>query len=60
LAKHPGFKLHFTPPGASWPNLVERFFAAITRRRIRRHSLSSIDDLEEAIHDDLHHHNTKP
>ena len=34
LAKHPRFKLHFTPTSASWLNLVERFFAEITARRI--------------------------
>src|SRR5712671_4387771 len=36
LAKHPRFHLHFTPTSASWLNLVERFFAEITRKRIRR------------------------
>ena len=36
LEKHPRFKLHFTPTSASWLNLVERFFAEITARRIRR------------------------
>ena len=38
LDKHPRFKLHFTPTSASWLNLVERFFAEITLRRIRRSS----------------------
>jgi hypothetical protein len=33
LAKHHRFKLHFTPTSASWMNLVERFFAEITRKR---------------------------
>ena len=36
LDKHPRFKLHFTPTSASCMNLVERFFAEITSRRIRR------------------------
>lgn len=45
LEKHPRFKLHFTPTSASWLNLVERFFAEITSRRIRRGSYSSVDDL---------------
>jgi transposase len=36
LAKHPRFKLHFTPTSSSWINLVERFFAEITGKRIRR------------------------
>lgn len=60
LEKHPRFKLHFTPTSASWLNLVERFFAEITARRIRRRSYSSVDDLEAAIYDYLLCHNTKP
>ena len=60
LDKHPRFKLHFTPTSASWLNLVERFFAEITSRRIRRGSYSSVDDLEAAIHDYLAQHNEKP
>ena len=36
LAAHPRFHLHFTPTSASWLNLVERFFAEITTKRIRR------------------------
>ena len=60
LEKHPRFKLHFTPTSASWLNMVERFFAEITTRRIRRGSYSSVDDLEAAIYDYLGQHNTKP
>lgn len=60
LEKHPRFKLHFTPTSASWMNLVERFFAEITTKRIRRGSYSSVEDLEEAIYDYLLRHNTKP
>jgi transposase len=60
LEKHPRFKLHFTPTSASWMNLVERFFAEITTKRIRRGSYDSVDDLEEAIYDYLLQHNAKP
>jgi len=60
LTKHPRFKLHFTPTSASWMNLVERFFAEITAKRIRRGSYSSVDDLEGAIYDYLLQHNAKP
>jgi len=60
LAKHRRFKLHFTPTSASWLNLVERFFAEITNRRIRRGSYSSVDDLEAEIYDYLARHNAKP
>ena len=60
LEKHPRFKLHFTPTSASWMNLVERFFAEITAKRIRRGSYSSVEDLEGAIYDYLLQHNAKP
>ena len=49
LTSHPRFKLHFMPTSASWLNLVERFFAEITPKRIRRGSYTSVDDLEAAI-----------
>ncbi|CAN0583529.1 unnamed protein product, partial [Ectocarpus sp. 12 AP-2014] len=54
LEKHARFKLHFTPTSASWLNLVERFFAAITTR------YTSVDDLETEIYEYLAHHNAKP
>ncbi len=60
LAKHPRFHLHFTPTGASWLNLVERFFAEITRKRIRRGVFTSVAELEDAIHDYLDRHNADP
>jgi transposase len=60
LDKHPRFQLHFTPTSASWLNMVERFFAEITAKRIRRGSYSSVDDLERAIYDCLLQHNAKP
>ena len=58
--QHPRFKLLFTPTSASWLNLVERFFAEITSKRIRRGSYSSVDDLEAAVYDYLAQHNEKP
>ena len=60
LDKHPRFKLHFTPTSASWMNLVERFFAEITRKRIRRGAFASVAELEAAIEDYLLHHNADP
>lgn len=41
-------------------NLVERFFAEITARRIRPASYSSVDDLEASIYDYLAQNNEKP
>jgi transposase len=60
LAKHPRFHLHFTPTSASWLNLVERFFAEITRKRIRRGTFTSVAELEAAIYDYLAVHNGAP
>lgn len=60
LTTHPRFHLHFTPTSASWLNLVERFFAEITTKRIRRGAFSSVADLERAIRDYLDQHNTDP
>ena len=60
LARHPRFHMHFTPTSASWLNLVERFFAEITRKRIRRGVFHSIVDLQMAINDYLDQHNADP
>jgi transposase len=60
LKKHPRFKLHFTPTSASWINLVERFFAEITGKRIRRGIFKSVAELEAAITDYLTKHNLNP
>jgi transposase len=60
FVRHPEFVPHFTPTSASWLNQVERFFAAITERRIRRGAFRSVDELERAIEDYLDAHNTQP
>lgn len=60
FARHPRYHLHFTPTSASWLNQVERFFAEITRRRIRRGSFTHVRELEQAIPDYLEHHNRHP
>ena len=60
LKKHPRFKMHFTPTSASWLNLVERFFAKIMTKRIRRGVFTSVAELERAIRDYLDHHNANP
>ena len=60
LAKHPRFKLHFIPTSSSWLNLVERFFAEITGKRIRRGVFKSVAELEAAIQDYLDKHNADP
>jgi transposase len=60
LAKHPRFHLHFTPTSSSWLNLVERWFAELTDKMIRRGVFHSVDDLIEAITEFLHVHNDDP
>jgi len=52
--------IHFTPTSASWLNMIERFFAEITRKRIRRGVFHSVVDLQRAINDYLEHHNANP
>jgi transposase len=60
FAKHPEYHLHFTPTSASWLNMVERFFAEITEKRIRRGAFRSVKALEQTIHDYLDHRNRNP
>lgn len=47
--RHPDYHLHFTPTGSSWLNQVERFFAELTEKRIRRGTFASVPALERAI-----------
>jgi hypothetical protein len=53
--------LHFIPTSSSWLNLVERFFAEITGKRIRRRGVfKTVAELEAAIHDYLAKNNASP
>jgi len=49
LLKHPRFHLHFTPTSSSWMNLVERWFAELTNRKLRRSVHRSVTELENDI-----------
>lgn len=62
LARHPRYHVHFTPTGASWLNLVERLFAELTERCVRRGSHTAIRHLEEAMlaYLDKRNENPKP
>lgn len=60
LAHHPRFHVHFTPTSASWLNLVERWFALLTERQIKRGSHRSTVELEQAIRDYLAIYNQDP
>jgi transposase len=62
LAKRPRFYVHFTPTYGSWLNLVERWFAGLTTKQLRRGAHRSVSQLEAAIQEyiDTHHENPKP
>ena len=60
LAKHPRFVCHFIPTSSSWLNLVERWFAELTEKAIRRGSFVSVPDLQAAIDKFLEAWNEKP
>ena len=60
FARHPRYHVHFTPTSASWLNLVERFFAEITTKRIRRGTFRSVKQLIQSIEDYLAEHNANP
>jgi transposase len=49
LLKHPRFHPHFTPTYSSWLNLVERWFAELTNRKLRRSTHRSIGALEADV-----------
>ncbi len=49
LVRHPRFSLHFTPTYSSWMNLVERWFAELTNKWLRRGTHRSTKELEAAI-----------
>ena len=62
FAKRPRFHVHFTPTYASWLSLVERWFALLTTKQIRRGAFRSVPQLKAAIQAfiDAHHENPKP
>lgn len=60
LARRPNWHVHFTPTSSSWLNLVERFFAQITTKRIRRGAFKSVRHLEQDIEEYLEAHNENP
>jgi transposase len=60
LLRHPRYHVHFTPTGASWLNLVERLFAEVTERCLRRGSHTAVRALEKAMLDYLDQRNKHP
>jgi transposase len=60
LLKHPRFCLHFTPTSSSWLNLVERWFAELTNRKLRRSAHRSVTELETDIRTWINEWNKDP
>jgi transposase len=60
LLRHPRFRLHFTPTSSSWLNLVERWFAELTNRKLRRSAHRSVTDLEADIRKWINEWNKNP
>jgi transposase len=60
LAKRPRWRVHLTPTSSSWLNQVERFFAKLTDKQIRRGVHRSVEELKTAITAFLDHHNAAP
>ena len=57
FAKRPRYQRHFTPTYGSWINMVERWFAGLTTKQLRRGVHRSVAALEQAIRDDIDAHN---
>lgn len=60
LAKRPRFQVHFTPTSASWLNMVERWFARLTEKQLRRGVHPGTEALEKAIYQYLEVTNENP
>jgi len=60
LAKRPRFHVHFTPTSASWINQIERWFATLTAKQIRRGTFRSTRQLEAKIKEYIEINNEDP
>ena len=62
FAKRPRFHVHFTPTYGSWLSLVERWFAELTNKQLRRGAYQSVSKLKAAIQAfiDAHQEHPKP
>jgi transposase len=60
LVRHPRYHLHFTPTGSSWINLVERWFATLTERQLRRGVHRSTRELELTLRHYVEAYNQEP
>ncbi|MFQ5947185.1 MAG: IS630 family transposase [Anaerolineae bacterium] len=60
LQAHPRVHFHFTPTGASWLNLIEAWFSALTRKSIRRGSFDTVRQLIRHIEAYIRYWNEDP
>jgi transposase len=60
LIRHPRFVLHFIPKSSSWLNLVERWFAELTTKKLQRGAHASVEALEADITAWAEHWNANP
>ncbi len=60
LARRPRYHVHFTPTSASWINQVERWFAELTRKKLRRGVHTSTSQLKADIRSFIERHNENP
>jgi transposase len=60
LARRPHYHVHFTPTSASWINQVERWFAELTRKRLRRGVHTSVRHLQADIRAFIDRYNQNP
>ena len=60
LTKRPRYHLHFTPTHSSWINQVERWFAQLSQKQIKRGNHHSVKQLQEAIETFVKEHNASP
>ncbi len=60
LAKRPRYHLHFTPTASSWLNQVERSFALLSARQLKRGVHRSVEELEAAVLAYIERHNAEP
>jgi hypothetical protein len=60
LKRHPRFVLHFIPTSSSWLNLIERWFAELDQKAVRRGAFRSVRDLQRVITSFLDQWNARP
>ena len=60
MLPYPRVHFHFTPTGASWSNMVERFFAELDNRQLKRLAVNSVPQLIDAINAYLDRRNLDP